>query len=168
MNAPAKRTGAAFHRGSSKQDVETPEELIDAVERRFGPISFDLAANAANAKYERFFTEADDALSQPWDDLADGGLLWLNPPYAHITPWARKCVASAELGARIAMLVPASVGSRWYLDHVRRRAMALALTPRVRFVGHPHVYPKDLILCMYGPRGEVPWCPGFDDWRWQR
>jgi hypothetical protein len=37
------------------QDGSTPAEFIAAVERRFGPISFDLAAHRTNKKHARYF-----------------------------------------------------------------------------------------------------------------
>jgi len=39
----------------SKQDYATPDSLIAAVVKRFGPISFDLAAHAGNKKHPRYF-----------------------------------------------------------------------------------------------------------------
>lgn len=39
----------------SKQDYGTQRELLDAVEQRFGPIAFDLAAHRANKKHARYF-----------------------------------------------------------------------------------------------------------------
>ncbi len=39
----------------SKQDYQTPKELMAAVEKRFGKVQFDLAAVAANAQHERYF-----------------------------------------------------------------------------------------------------------------
>jgi hypothetical protein len=39
----------------SKQDYSTPMELIVAVAKRFGPISFDLAAHAGNKRHPRYF-----------------------------------------------------------------------------------------------------------------
>lgn len=157
-------SGAQFNRGGSRQDYETPQALIVAIERRFGPITFDLAASSANAKAPLYFTEEDDSLVQNW--AAHTGLHFLNPPFRHIAPWAAKCASEAALGARIAFLVPAAVGSVWFETHVHRRAMVLALQPRLCFDGK-HPYPKDCVLCLFGPLGEVPWSPGFDLWRWK-
>jgi hypothetical protein len=40
---------------ASMQDGSTPLDFIAAVERRFGPIGFDLAAHRANKKHPRYF-----------------------------------------------------------------------------------------------------------------
>lgn len=39
----------------SKQDYATPADFMAAIEQRFGPVQFDLAAHAGNAKHERYF-----------------------------------------------------------------------------------------------------------------
>lgn len=158
------RTGA-----DSKQDYGTPLALIDAVQQKFGVIAFDLAASAENAIHPRFFSEADDALSKEWNVARpdEDALLWLNPPFKHIEPWAKKCARqAAEHGVRIAMLTPASVGAQWFVDHVwqpfdqpwhtsefRRRspsrpraADVYFLTGRLTFVGATDPYPKDCML----------------------
>lgn len=41
-------TGAAYHKGTSNQDVATPREFLKVVEARFGQIGWDLAATKDN------------------------------------------------------------------------------------------------------------------------
>lgn len=154
--------GASFHKGSSRQDYGTPQDLIDAVVARFGELDVDLAANILNAKAKRFYTEYDDSLQQDWTLLE--GNLWLNPPFSSIAPWARKCFESRWQGGpwrRILLLVPASVGSVWYRDWVHMRCMVHFLCGRPSFDGK-QPFPKDCMLCEYGPDA------GFDVWNWRK
>lgn len=150
---------------ASKQDYATPREFMAAVEARFGPIAFDLAAHADNAKARRWFGpggDAEDALAEPWHDLITfgDGLLWLNPPFADIAPWAAKCAREANAGANILLLVPAAVGSNWFRDHVFNRAAVYLLNGRLSFDGKAP-YPKDCLLAHYGETPHVcVW-----DWR---
>jgi hypothetical protein len=44
--------------GRSKQDYETPPDLIAAIEARWGKLTVDLAACADNTKCARFITPA--------------------------------------------------------------------------------------------------------------
>lgn len=158
--APA-RTGASFARGQSKQDYATPDDFIAAVVRRFGRLTVDLAADATNAKAPRYLDEETDSLSVDWHRYK--GLLWLNPPFADVAPWARKCRVEASQGARVVLLVPAAVGSVWFATHVHGSAHVYFLSPRLSFDGK-HPYPKDCVLCAYGP----PFGAGYSCWRWRR
>jgi len=151
-------TGAGYHRGGSRQDYATPDDFMAAVRLRFGPLAFDLAADATNFKAEKYFTIEQDSLRQEWSTIP--GTLWLNPPFAHIEPWAKKCACESVMGARILFLVPASVGSVWFARWVHRRAFVLALSPRLTFDGE-NPYPKDTILAGYG------FGTGFDVWDWK-
>lgn len=121
--------------------------LIREIEKEFGPICFDLAAEPHNKKHERYFgperivvgIEKDsegkdrpvyeknpdtdmvaiDALSQDWHSVwVKGKNLWLNPEFADIAPWASKYRETSEQGASGLLLVPAAVGSNWFRDHV--------------------------------------------------
>ncbi len=152
-------TGASFNRGESRGDYATPPEFIAAVERKFGTIAFDLAAEAHNTKAAHYFCVRDNSLVQDWHRIH--GLLFLNPPFARIAPWAAKCRAEAARGARIALLVPAAVGSNWYRDQVHARARMYFLNGRICFDGK-NGYPKDCMLAVF----HEP--PGFEIWSWRR
>lgn len=147
----------------SEQSVGTPREFLHAIEGRFGPIVIDLAATAGNAVVPEYFGPGspygEDSLQQNW---VRRGLSYLNPEFGYIPPWAKKAAVEGALGAQVALLVPASLGSDWYVDHVKDRAMVLILKPRLTFVGHSDQYPKDLMLCLFGPR----WFGGVFHWYW--
>jgi phage N-6-adenine-methyltransferase len=147
--------------GKSKQDYETPPELIQAVELRFGKLHVDLAARADNAKAARYITPEQDSLSVDWGAEFFNRRAWLNPEFADIAPWAKKC--STTRGLHIFMLTPASVGANWFAEHVHGKALVLALSPRITFVGASDPYPKDCIISIFGFG-----VAGFDVWRWDR
>lgn len=151
------KTGPSIARGKSKQDYATPREFMRAVVARFGLLSFDLAASPHNAKNPNYFTEADDSLSKKWHEIR--GLLWLNPPFDKIAPWAAKCEAESARGAKILFLTPASIGSNWFANSVHQKALVLFLQGRISFDGIAP-YPKDCMLSCFG------FTPGFEVWRW--
>jgi hypothetical protein len=162
--------------GKSEQVVCTPPEFLAAVERLYGPITEDLACTSENsvASVGYFHDEGADSLApgNSWLEAVTGRyrrLAWLNPPYSDIRPWVAKCEATAaaalEAGVqyRIAALLPASVGSSWFAEHVHLKCMVHFLSPRLTFVGHKNPYPKDLMLCVYGLCGV-----GYRTWNWRQ
>jgi site-specific DNA-methyltransferase (adenine-specific) len=168
--------------GRSKQDYETPPDLIAAIEARWGKLTVDLAARADNAKCPRFITPEQDSLVQDWAAWIGDGIGWLNPEFADISEWAAKCAGC--IGIRAIMLTPASIGSEWFADHCELTAKVVGLRPRICFGGchqlypakHPKAgqrncdescfgcatYPKDCMLTLwgFGP-------PTFESWRWK-
>lgn len=156
--------------GRSKQDYETPADFVVAVGRRFGPITYDLAASAGNAKALRFFDEAADSLAQNWTEaLAEVGFGWLNPPFANLGAWAEKCALESRRmmpRALVTMLCPASVGTNWWEEHVDGcAAEVLFVRPRLAFVGCSDQYPKDLALVVY--RGEIEGGTMYRPWKFK-
>lgn len=164
---PTLKTGASLARGRSKQIVGTPREFLDACERRFGPIAFDLAATRENAVHglESFYGPGsrfgEDSLIQDWSQLT--GTLWLNPPFDNIAPWAKKLASICNRSDWALMLVPASIGTNWYSENLLGNCCIDGLAPRLTFVGSHDPYPKDLMLIMsgFGIAGH-----GF--WRWDK
>lgn len=163
----------------SVQDYGTPRPFLDAVERRFGPIVWDLAAHAGNTVCgDRYFGPGsrwgEDSLERAWDRLPGvprDGLRWLNYPFGDAPRWMAKVASEAtKFGVRIVVLGPAAVSTNWFAKYVDGQALVLPIRPRLKFLGVP-VNPKtgkvdgfikDLALMVYGP-GVVP---GFECWRW--
>lgn len=228
----------------SEQDAGSPPDLMAAVERRFGPIVFDLAAHKGNTKHARYFapkefvatydpakvargilvrqlmragayldeteaaidaldgkkgeitvhnhdTEAAglDSFEFSWAELSamyrtngTPGLLWDNPEFSNIDPWAEKHALEAKRGANSVMLTPLSLGSNWWHDLCAGVADTYIMTGakkgngvrkngrgrekrngRITFIGSTTPYPKDTMISHFHPgaRGEIVlW-----DWR---
>src|SRR5215831_17843290 len=82
-----------YHR-SRTVEWETPQALFDRLHAEFG-FMLDVCATPDNAKCARYYTEADDGLSQSWV-----GVCWCNPPYGKTLPiWIAKAWTSAQAGA---------------------------------------------------------------------
>lgn len=145
------------------QMTGTPHDFFSALDAEFR-FAWDLAAHADNAKCARFITRIENSLIQPWHQLAPGEWLFLNPPFADIAPWAKKCSEEMQLGAKIALLVPASVDSNWFRDYVERFAERRYLNPRLKFVGHTQAYPKPMMVCLFAP-GQVRTAR---QWEWKK
>jgi phage N-6-adenine-methyltransferase len=148
--------------GSSKQDYCTPPELLRALEKRLNIDFFacDLAASNENHIAEQWYSEEENSLVQSWSDWY--GWCFCNPPYADIEPWVRKAYWESKLGAQVAMLLPASVGSNWYRDWVHNKCHVLFMNGRVQFVGAKDLYPKDTMILLYTPYITS----GTDVWSW--
>jgi phage N-6-adenine-methyltransferase len=158
LSAPVRRAPVQKP-GRSKQDYATPRDFIDAVVKRFGPIAWDLAASVENTVAPCFFDEARNSLIQDWSAL--GGLLWCNPPFADLEPWAAQCNRVKYRHGWTLLLVPASTGAYWYQSRLVQSAYVLDLAPRLSFDGIAP-YPKDLTLACFG-FGVV----GRGFWRWK-
>ena len=151
--------GASYHRGTSKQDVETPQDFLDAVERRFGKLTFDVACTRENRKAPDFSTESEPKL---WPG---NGVLWCNPPYSDMRTWARLCWqwGASGVDGKLLLLCPASISTDWAAEYVVNKCWIYALRPRLTFVGHEDPYPKDLMLCVFGSGVDA----GIESWRWR-
>lgn len=84
--------------------------------------TIDVAAADHNAKCDRYFTEAQDGLAQPWASER----VWCNPPYSNIRPWLQKAWEEWRAGAElIVMLLPANrTEQAWWQDLVEPQARA--------------------------------------------
>lgn len=114
----------------------TPQWLFDKLDAQYH-FDLDVCADADNAKCERFWTEAHDALVQDWS--AERGTLWMNPPYdsAGIAAFTKKAAdtvhAENKSFTSIVGLVPAATETRWWRDNVMRAYSVTFLIGRVQF-----------------------------------
>lgn len=145
------------------QVVETPNDLFRLVMAEFN-ITWDLAATKDNAKVANFITPEQDTFKVSWHELP--GYLWLNPPFADVTPWVEKCAKEMELGAKIILLAQASVDSNWYRNWVEPYASMRWLSPRLVFVGHKNSFPKPMMLAVYDNSTSALAGQSYQ-WRWK-
>lgn len=85
---------------TTSDDCYTPRWVFDAMGLEF---DLDVAAPVGGPWHvpcKRYFTAADDGLSQPWD-----GLVWCNPPYSGFLPWAERW-ATHERGVLMGYELP--------------------------------------------------------------
>ena len=105
-------------------DHYTPPFIFEALKLEF---DIDVAAPVGGVPWipaKRYYTLLDDGLSSEWQ-----GLIWCNPPYSKITPWALKML---EHGNGIALL---PVGKSQWFDLLWKESDGiLALPSTLRFI----------------------------------
>ena len=114
---------------SGTDEWATPPELFAEWDARYH-FTLDVCATASNAKCERYFTRADNALAQIWE-----GACWMNPPYGReIGNWVAKAADSAYRPDTIVVcLIPVRTDTAWWQRYVEPFAEVTFLAGRVRF-----------------------------------
>lgn len=108
--------------------------LIAAVQRTFGTITVDLAAQKENAVVHNYISEAENTFTVDWTQYLDGGLGWLNPPTeVDLTNWTAKCVKEAGRGARILLFTEAALDTAAFWAHLWPNAAICMLHPRISY-----------------------------------
>lgn len=155
-----------------QQNYRTPPAFLAAVRRRIGieSIDWDLACTTADCVGAAGgYTHPEvDALAEDWTVLAriPDVTCWVNPPFAQSGAF---CAKAASSGARVIALVPVAIGTKWWKQHVHRRAVVLG-TGRLTFDnpdGTPAPAPinRDCALLVYNilPEGTDYYL--LEDWR---
>jgi len=101
---------------SKKWDWGTPWSFFRKIDDIFH-FTLDVCASDWNAKCERYFTEEDDGLTQPWGTPGNLEMCFMNPPYGKeyrkatgkdIWDWMKRAYYEWRRGrARVVCLIPA-------------------------------------------------------------
>jgi phage N-6-adenine-methyltransferase len=124
----------------------TPQALFDALHAEFG-FTLDVAAIAANAKCDHFFTPEQDGLAQEWAPE----ICWCNPPYAAVARWIVKAYESSKAGATVACLVYAKTDTRWWHTYCLPYAEIRYLPGRLKFGGSSNSAPFGSAVVIFRP-----------------
>jgi len=97
----------------------TPPHILDLARDILGGIELDPASDEAaqrTVQAARYFTQADDGLSQPWHAAS----VWLNPPYSGVEPWAERWAGGFTQGEydRGLFLVPVRCDTAWWQENL--------------------------------------------------
>lgn len=138
---------------SARSDWETPPELYAALNTEFR-FDLDAAASPDNAKCPRFYSEAEDGLTQPWQ-----GSVWCNPPYGRdVGRWVQRGYEAARDGkATVVMLLPARTDTRWFHDYIwsYRWVEVRFIRGRLKFVGAKDAAPFPSMVVIWRRQSDV-------------
>lgn len=127
------------HFMAQRMDWQTPPALFARLDKEFD-FTLDAAASAENACCATYFTEADNALIQPWD-----GRVWVNPPYGRaggqFMAYAWQMVYEAQTAEVVVLLVPARTDTQAWHTYAMRGAEIRLIQGRIQFVGAPNAAP---------------------------
>lgn len=133
------RTAAVRNNGrynGNGREWQTPPEIFEPLDREFG-FTLDPCATEQNTKCRLFFTEQENGLTQGWGRHR----VFMNPPYGReVYAWTKKARLSAEQGALVVGLLPASTDLQWWHDDVLHASAEVRyIRGRVRFLtGGPY------------------------------
>ena len=149
----------------------TPPRFFQKMNELFGPFTLDAAANDENHLCEKYYTEKDNGLLQPWT-----GRVWNNPPYGkgdggvgEFVAKAADC-AKAETFEIAVLLVTPRTDTEWWHEHALRAAEIYDVRGRIGFVDpdtlvetEGGVAPSSVLVFRPGYQG--PPCRGtMDKW----
>ena len=117
----------------------------------------DAAASSQSALCEKWYgldhpnPEYRNALERDWHKDAQGGAVWLNPPYGRtIGLWMRKAHTEAQLGATVVCLVPSRTDTSWFHDYCIQHEYHL-LRGRLKFGGSKNSAPFPSLVVVMRP-----------------
>jgi phage N-6-adenine-methyltransferase len=127
---------------SSKTDLwSTPQDFFDKLNREFG-FDIDVCALPSNAKCKKFYSPADDGLSQEWK-----GVCWCNPPYGReIGKWVKKAY---ESNAITVMLLPSRTDTKWFHDYIYGKAEIRFIKGRLKFGDSKNAAPFPSMIVVF-------------------
>lgn len=127
----------------------TPKWLFDYLNAEHGPFTLDAAASDENHLCEKYHTEQNSGLENPWSNRT-----WCNPPYSNIAPWVEKAEAELCLGRASLLLLPSRTGMGWFRECIEYGWVCFISGGRVKFVdptGGKRMSPsEDHILVGFG------------------
>lgn len=131
---------------SSATDLwSTPKDFYDKL-NEVHHFTLDVCATKENAKCDRYYTKAEDGLSQPW-----AGVCWMNPPYGReIKAWMQKAYESSLRGAKVVCLVPSRTDTAWWHDYAIRGEVTF-LRGRLKFGDATNSAPFPSAVIIFNP-----------------
>lgn len=110
LTVSGKRWAGSKTPDSSRQRWQTPDWMFNYLNQRYGAFTIDGAADATNAKCERFVTEQMNALAYNFT----GENVFLNPPFGDLEPWIKMVARETqEHKARFTVILPHDISTKW-------------------------------------------------------
>lgn len=133
---------------SGKTTWETPQDWFRYLDLEFD-FTLDPCCMEETAKCKKYFTPAQNGLSQSWRDER----VFMNPPYGReLGKWIEKAyVESRDNGALVVCFVPARVDTEWWHRYAAKGEVRFP-KGRVTFVGADASAPFPIAIIIFRPR----------------
>lgn len=131
---------------SNRMNWATPQEFYNELNKTF-QFTLDPCADDLNHKCDKYYTKAQDGLSQDWSYER----VFCNPPYGRdLKRWVKKSYDEVYNGRcpLVVMLIPARTDTKWFHDYVYHQAEVRFIKGRLRFSGadQPAPFPSMLVV----------------------
>jgi site-specific DNA-methyltransferase (adenine-specific) len=136
---------------SNCDNWETPQELFDELNKEFG-FTLDPCATPGNAKCAKYYTLAEDGLTQDWT----GEVVFCNPPYGRKqNAWVQKCHEHGMRGGVAVMLLPARTDTVRFHDLIFGKAEIRFLRGRLKFGKAANNAPFPSMVVIFHGKGSI-------------
>lgn len=138
------------HFSSKDNTYETPQDFFDELNKEFN-FTLDPCCTKKTAKCEKFFTPAEDGLSQTWE----GERVFMNPPYGReIAAWVKKAHDEGMKGTLVVCLIPARTDTRYWHDYIFDKATDIRfLRGRLKFGDAKNSAPFPSAVVVWNKKG---------------
>lgn len=133
---------------SKSNDWETPQDFYNKLNERH-QFTLDPCASDATAKCSKYYTDADDGLSQSWS----GEVVFMNPPYGRgIKDWIKKAYEESQnSGATVVCLIPARTDTRYWHDYCMKAHEVNFVKGRLKFGDSKNAAPFPSAVVVFKP-----------------
>ncbi len=122
----------------------TPKALFAVLNERY-QFNLDACASAENAKCERYFTQEQDGLKQPWG----GARVFVNPPYSRSAEWLKKCYEEHLKGTFVAVLIPCRTDTKYFHEYAMKASTIFLIKGRLKYNDAKQSAPFPSCLLVY-------------------
>lgn len=119
--------------GKRKTVYGTPWWLFNLLHEEF-EFTWDVCANAENAKLPGYWTEEDDAFKQEWTSV--GNALFMNPPYGQpeLKKWLQWAIDVSKKGICVVAVIPANTAQLWFHELCGQASEIRLVKGRIAFL----------------------------------
>ena len=147
---------------------QTPPEIFNWLNNRYGPFTVDGAASHENSLCLKYYSEEDSA----FDKRPFGERIFCNPPYADLKPWVELFAKWRDSGSFVLALLPCDPSTKWWARMMEDAVYTRIMGPsRVAFIdpetGQPVKGNKGAsVVSIWMPRNTGP--SKIEMWNWTK
>ena len=141
---------------SNSDEWETPQDLYDYLDLKYGPFHLDPCATKETAKCPNFLTIEDDAFSDKYfhPEMAWGhsyDSVFINPPYSDIKRWTEAAWKHGNwIHRKAVLLIPGRVCTKYFHDYCMKAYKILFIKGRLKFSNSKNSAPFPSIVVIFG------------------